>query len=107
MLIDLNEVLKNDGRIMSVEAEFTEKIFSSKLGDFPIIVSEPVSLKITNKGNRKLTITGNTKITVAIPCDRCLEDVNQILDLYFEKNADMNQTDEERRMALDEQNTCA
>lgn len=104
MLIDLNEVLKNDGRIMSVEAEFTEKIFSSKLGDFPIIASEPVSLKITNKGNRKLTITGNTKITVAIPCDRCLEDVNQILDLHFEKDADMNQTDEERRIALDEQN---
>ena len=104
MLIDLNEVLKNDGRIMSVEAEFTEKIFSSKLGDFPIIASEPVSLKIMNKGNRKLTITGNTKIIVAIPCDRCLEDVNQILDLHFEKDADMNQTDEERRIALDEQN---
>lgn len=104
MLIDLNEVLKNDGKVMLTDAELSVATFSSKLGEFPIIGSDKVSLHITNRGDRKLTITGSTKVTLKIPCDRCLEDVRVPMDLHFEKDVDMNQSDEERRKALDELN---
>lgn len=103
MLIDLNDVLKIDGKVMSAEASLSTSVFSSKLGEFPIVGSNPVSLRITNRGNRKLTITGSTKVTLKIPCDRCLEDADQTLNLHFEKDVDMNQTAEERVKALDEQ----
>ena len=104
MLIDLNEVLKNDGKVMQTDVELETAVFSAQFGEFPIIGSESVSLHITNKGERKLAITGSTKVILKIPCDRCLEDVEHTLDIQFEKDVDMNQSDEDRRKALDEIN---
>ncbi|MDO4345148.1 MAG: DUF177 domain-containing protein [Eubacteriales bacterium] len=103
MLIDLNEVLKNDGKVMNVDAQLELAEFSGRLGRFPITDSKPVSLRIQNMGDRKLHISGSTSVTLKVPCDRCLEDVPVTLKLQFEKEADMNQSDEERRKALDEQ----
>ena len=89
MLIDLNEVLKNDGRVMQTDVMPDMKQFVSKMGAFPIVMQQPVSLNIRNKGDRELQITGDTVLTVRIPCDRCLEDVDVTLDLHFEKEADL------------------
>lgn len=102
MLIDLNEVLKNDGKVMQTDAKLETTVFKAQFGIFPIVDSELVSLHIVNKGSRKLSITGSTKVTLMIPCDRCLEDVSYPLEIQFEKEVDMNQSDEERRKALDE-----
>lgn len=104
MLIDLNEVLKNDGKVMKADASLGFAVFTSKLGKFPIVGSEPFPLTITNKGERKLLIQGSTTVTLKIPCDRCLEDVLVPLELRFEKEVDMSQSEGERRAALDEQN---
>lgn len=104
MLIDLNEVLKNDGKMTEADVELGFAVFTSKLGAFPIVGSKPVSLTIKNKGERKLSITGSTEVTLKIPCDRCLEDVLVPLCLTFEKDVDMNQTEEERAKALDQLN---
>ena len=89
MLIDLNEVLKNDGRVMQTDVMPDMKQFVSKMGAFPIVRQQPVSLNIRNKGDRELQITGDTVLTVRIPCDRCLEDVDVTLDLHFVKEADL------------------
>ncbi len=104
MLIDLNEVLKNDGKVMKSESALGFAVYTSKLGKFPIVSREPVSLTITNKGERKLLILGSTTVTLKIPCDRCLEDVFVPLALRFEREVDMNQSEDERTAALDEQN---
>lgn len=104
MLIDLNEVLKSDGKVMELEASLGMEEFSFAGGSFPIISKEPVSMRIINNGSRKLQITGSTEVMLRIPCDRCLEDVEVGLKLHFEKDVDMNQSDEDRRRALDEQN---
>ena len=37
--------------------------------------SEPVTVTVKNLGNRKLALTGGTKVTLTIPCARCLEPV--------------------------------
>ena len=90
MLIDLNEVLQNDGKAMTVEAPLEMKCFTTKQGRFPIIHQEPVSLQIQNKGDRKLLITGEASLTLAIPCDRCLEEVEVPFVLQFERTADLS-----------------
>ena len=50
-------------------------------GSFPVLAKEPIELTITNTGDRNLEIRGTGKITVGIPCDRCLEEVEVPFDL--------------------------
>ncbi|EET61711.1 putative ACR, COG1399 [Marvinbryantia formatexigens DSM 14469] len=101
MLIDLNEVIKNDGRVMQTDVMPEMKQFVSKMGAFPIVMQQPVSLEIRNMGDRKLQITGSTVLTVRIPCDRCLEDVDVTLELSFEKEADLNKSEAESQQTLE------
>ena len=103
MLVDLNEVLKSDGKVIQIVVRPEMEQFVSRMGTFPIVTAEPFSLNIQNRGNRELQITGDTEITVCIPCSRCLEDVDVSLKLHFDKEADMKQSDTERIQALDEQ----
>ncbi|MGN0354065.1 MAG: YceD family protein [Muricoprocola sp.] len=103
MLIDLNEVLKNDGKTMQAEVPLSIDSYSNGTDTFPIVSNQPVSLLISNKGNRELQITGSIHVVLVVPCDRCLEDVRVALDLDIDQEVDMSQTEEERRETLDEQ----
>ena len=102
MQIALNDVLKVDGKILRVDADFGPDTFEMKLGKYPITRKTPVSLVLTNKGKRNLLIQGRMDLTILIPCGRCLEEVPVEFELDFEKKIDMNLTEEERREALDE-----
>ena len=50
MQIALNDVLKDDGKILRVDADFGPDTFEMKLGKYPITRKTPVSLVLTNKG---------------------------------------------------------
>ncbi len=100
--MNLTDVLQTPGKVMQKEEPLSLKEFSSRMGRFPITEKSPVSLTITNKGEKVLLIEGETALTVMIPCDRCLEDVPTPLQLKFEKEVDMKQTSQERIDALDE-----
>lgn len=102
MLIPLNDVLKDDGKVLHLTAELGLTEFTSKIGTYPIIEKSPVELTLSSKGDRKLKISGNSTVTLLIPCGRCLEDVPTTLDLELEKEVDMKQSEEERKEALDE-----
>ena len=97
MQIALNDVLKDDGKILRVDADFGPDTFEMKLGKYPITRKTPVSLVLTNKGKRNLLIQGRMDLTILIPCGRCLEEVPVEFELDFEKKIDMNLTEEERR----------
>ena len=71
-------------------------------GSFPVLAKEPIELTITNTGDRNLEIKGTGKITVGIPCDRCLEEVSTEIPLEIERKLDMKLTDEDRVNDLDE-----
>ena len=102
MQIALNDVLKDDGKILRCDVELGLDTFSTKLGRYPITRQTPVSLVLTNKGRRNLLIQGKAELTVRIPCGRCLTDVPVPFVLDFEREVDMNLTEEERKKALDE-----
>ncbi|MDO5540040.1 MAG: DUF177 domain-containing protein [Eubacteriales bacterium] len=103
MLVDLNEVLKNDGKVLQMNAVLDMKSYTSVQGEFPIIRKEPVSLHIQNKGNRELFITGMTELVFLVPCDRCLEDVEVPLKLQFEREADLKQSEGVQKQESEEQ----
>ena len=103
MQVDLHDILKIDGKKMQINAELEMDQFHGAFGDYSIIRKSPVSLEIVNKGERNLQIKGSAEVVLAIPCDRCLEEVDTLISLDFEKEVDMKLDEEERIQALDEQ----
>lgn len=102
MQIHLLDISSCDGKTIheTVTPEL-EKI-DFQMGSFPVLAKEPVELTITNTGDKVLELTGTGKITVGIPCDRCLETVAVEIPLEFKKKLDMKLSDEERVNDLDE-----
>ena len=103
MLIDLTDVLQTEGKTWETTASIDMDAFTSRLGSFPIISKSPVSFYVKNEGQRKLLLKGEATVKVLIPCARCLKDVENTIQLEFEKELDMIVTPQERELALDEQ----
>jgi len=104
MLIDLTRIANSEEKIIQTEVPYEPEIFSSGLGEFPILSRTPVFLKIRNKGNQELQITGKMSFQTVIPCSRCLTDVTSKICLDFERNVDMKLSASEKMEELDEQN---
>ena len=77
MLIDLSNVLSEPHRSVDETVPCELKIFRNGLGEYPVTESSDVHVKINYMENGKLQIEGTCKLTVEIPCDRCLEPVRQ------------------------------
>ncbi len=105
MKIELADVIFGEGREMSEEAEIGFRSFDSRLGRFPIVKKEPFAIRFANEGNRRLLIQGEAKLTIAIPCDRCLEMTSQAFHLMIDKEIDL--TGEKEGMRMEEMDFMA
>ena len=103
MLIHLSEVLSAAGKRCKYEAELAMEQFSAGGASYEIVSREPLLLELVHTKDQKITLTGRVRLTVRFLCDRCLEPVLYPFDFSFEKEADMRQSEDERREALDEQ----
>ncbi len=103
MTIPLSELCARDAE----EKDYLCDIESDKVkvpgGPYPILSREPVAIHIKHQGGQKLLITGNIRLSLAIPCSRCLEPVEVKFDLPLDIEVDLSQTDEERLDDLNEQ----
>ncbi|MDD7218822.1 MAG: DUF177 domain-containing protein [Clostridia bacterium] len=104
MLIQLSEILLQEGKTETFNAEIEMDSICFRLGEFKIVDKMPLTLQITNVGDRKLEIEGTGRLVVDIPCDRCLENVPTVFDLHIQQKLDMKQSEEERVKDLDESN---
>ena len=102
MQIHLSDISSSEGMRIQKTVEFGMDTITFQSGSFPVLAKEPVELTITNSGDRNLEIKGTGKITVGIPCDRCLEEVSTEIPLEIERKLDMKLTDEDRVNDLDE-----
>ncbi len=98
MKIDLSDIITSEDKEVSKQATTELKFFKSKLGRFPIIKSTPFELTFTNEGNKRLLIHGKTEVTIAIPCGRCLEEVDRVFRIRIDKEFDLTGEDRERSM---------
>ncbi len=98
MRIDLSDIISSENKEMSKQAAIEMKAFDSKLGQFPIVKSMPFVLTFTNENNKRLLIRGETEVTIAIPCDRCLEEVDKGFHLRMDKDIDLTGSDDGRGM---------
>ena len=101
MFIDLSDVLSEHHKMIdeTVSIEMTE--FQFALGSMPIIEKGPVHIVVKHVKQRELTIDGECRLVLEIPCDRCLESVPVEFELNFTKNIDL---DDEQIDELDEKN---
>ena len=104
MLIQLSDILLHDGKKETFTVDIGMDAIQSQLGEFKIVEKTPLTLSITNAGEKKLEIEGTGRLVVNIPCDRCLEDVPTVFDLHIQRKLDMKQSEEDRIKDLDESN---
>ncbi|MCI6887388.1 MAG: DUF177 domain-containing protein [Lachnospiraceae bacterium] len=103
MLINLTELFSRDGKEKNYTLDIEMETFETPDGVCDIISKEPVELHIKNLGDRKLLAEGSARLTLQMPCSRCLEPVDVPFDLTIEEELDMNKTEQERVEDLDEQ----
>ena len=96
MLIDLSNVLSEPHRPLNEVVPCTLEVFKSQLGDCQIISKSDVEVSVRYLEQKQIEITGNAKLTIVIPCDRCLEEVEVPFELEFTKKVDTGTSDEDQ-----------
>lgn len=102
MVINISEIISTTGKAETYSVNIDMDTLDMNGNHYAFIEKAPVTLTIANTGNRMISMEGNIKTVVNIPCDRCLEDVPVTFDIDVCKEIDFKSTDEERIQALDE-----
>ena len=75
MLINLSELFSCQGKVKTYTQSLEMEQFQGPDSLYEIAEKEPVVLRITHTGNKKMMVEGTAKLTLLMPCDRCLEPV--------------------------------
>lgn len=102
MLIDLSELLSHVDKTLNLSVDLEMERFVTRRNDYPIIDKQPVQLTIAGIDGKKVEISAEFEVTLVIPCDRCLEDVNKRIKIHTSKEVDLSETAEDRKEALEE-----
>ena len=100
--MNLTDVILTDGKVLHTKQELSLETIDLPFGSFPVTKKSPLDLTVTNTGEKKLTLEGETTLEVEIPCARCLDPVRTTLNLRFDLDVDMKLTEDDRLKALDE-----
>lgn len=104
MIINISEILSTAKKSESYSIPIEMDEFCLAGDTYTFKSKEPVTLTITNMGNREISIVGHIDAVLYIPCARCLENVPTEFSLDVDKTIDLKKSDEDRINDLDE--TC-
>lgn len=102
MLIQMSEVMNVPNGLKEYTTPIDFDVFELNGVGYPITHKEPVQLRLTNLGGRKILVEAKTKLALAVPCDRCLKDVTIHQDIDVATEIDFSKTEEQRTEDLDE-----
>ena len=102
MFINLSDVLSEHHKPIDEVVLVEMEEFQSTFGPMQIVEKSPAHIVVKHVKSRELTIEGQCKMTLEIPCDRCLESVDVDFDLNFTKNVNLD--DDEEIEEMDEKN---
>lgn len=85
MKVDITDILSIENKIVEQQVLSDLAVFKSKLGEFSITKKAPFVLHLENQDNKRVLIQGETDVTIAIPCDRCLEEVSVQIHLVIDR----------------------
>lgn len=85
MQIDISEIVSCANKEITKEVPIELNSFVSRLGEFPITQKAPIDIRIANQENKRMLISGETHMTVSIPCSRCLAEVPTDIHVSVDK----------------------
>ena len=94
MKIDITDVLSIENWTEEQQVQTDLTVFDSRLGEFPITKKAPFTLHLENRENKQVLISGETDVTVAVPCDRCLEEVPVSLHLVIDRMIPLKESED-------------
>ena len=83
MLINLTDVLTSEGKTEEQQVLIEMTSFSNGLEQYPIVEKSPVDLKLSNMNRGKAKVEGKAKLVLRMNCDRCLKEVDEVINLDF------------------------
>ena len=89
MIVDISDIISNENKEMSKEVTVELSSFDAGLGEFPVVDKSTFILSFANEGNKRLRIEGETEVTIAIPCDRCLTEVPVGFNIVISKEINL------------------
>lgn len=104
MLINLSEIMSVPGKVEHVKVPIERKSFKISSVEYPFASKEPVTIIVTNLGEKRVLIEGKGRLSLVIPCSRCLEEVITDFEFSMSKEVDFKITDDQRLKELDETN---
>jgi len=110
MLVNLSDVLSEQHKTIDKYVPIKLKEFTAAFGTYPILRNssqnhdskDDMHLVIEHVQEKKLEITGAVKLSLEVPCDRCLKSVVVELDLEFSREVDL--ADQDKTDEVDEAN---
>ena len=102
MIIDLSELISLKDKVIKIAADIELQEFSTRLGTYRIVDKKPMEFVFTGLGNKKVNMEAFLEITLVMPCDRCLEDVEEKLVINTSKEINLGDTDDTQDDAYDE-----
>ena len=92
MKIDITDLLSIENLTQELQVSIDMESFQSKLGVFPVKAKASFSLYLENQENEWIIISGETDVTLLIPCGRCLEEVSVTLHLVIDRKYPLDET---------------
>jgi uncharacterized protein len=89
VIINISDIIESANKERTENVSIEMDVFSSKLGDFPILSKQPIALHLVNQENAHLLITGSVDMVVSIPCGRCLEEVPTQLHFDIDRTLEL------------------
>ena len=102
MKLDISDVYSLDNKEVTRKVHIDMAEFQSRQGTFPIQAGEPFNLTIANEEGKRLRLSGEGDVTVQIPCDRCLQEVDVPFHFVIEKEIPMELSSQEAEDDNDE-----
>lgn len=102
MLLDLSELLSGNCREKVFEVNIDMDCYESSLGNYALVDQSAFTLTVVSTGAKKYRISGESSVTLAIPCSRCLKDVNTVVPVRIERELDFNENVENSDERLEE-----
>lgn len=104
MILQLSEIMNIPEGMKTHTVPVEADSFAINGSEYPISHKEDVIVRLTNLGSKKVLVEVKTNLALAVPCDRCLEDVIVPISVDTAKEIDFTMSEEQRAEDLDETN---
>lgn len=102
MQINVLDIIQTDGMRFHGSFPFTMKEISFQQGSFPVLGADSVEVEMVNLGDKVVELSAQGRVTVGIPCDRCLRETEVEMPYAFVRKLDFKLSDEDRVRDLDQ-----